>query len=329
MAVTLTGIKPTGTPHIGNYFGAIQPALSMELTANDMALFFIADYHALTTIKVPETMHHYRHVIAATWLAFFDASPHHYFYFQSQIWPIFELYWILCCFCPKGLLNRAHAYKSLVESNVNANYDPDRGINHGVFSYPVLMAADILLFHANHIPVGADQKQHVEIAIEIVIHLNRILPTPIPIPKVTLQSRPLVIGTDGQKMSKNYNNTLPLFASENDLKKRISKIKTDSTPLGTPLNWDTCPIFTLYSYMASYDDQERLKHEYTTGQIGYGHAKSRLLSAHQTYFKSAQSRFNALMADTRLIHTRIAQDTAKILAIATHNLTIIKQALGY
>lgn len=250
--IILTGIKPTGDPHLGNYLGAILPALNMaRQSSREKKYFFIADYHALTTFKNKKELLDYRHKVAATWLSFFEEIDHCYFYFQSQIPEIFELYWILSCFCPKGLLNRAHAYKALVAKNNDQGYDPDRHINHGVFSYPVLMAADIILFHANKIPIGPDQKQHVEIAIEIVKNLNKSLDQKIPIPEPIIDTNNnVVIGIDGQKMSKNYNNTLPLFADEKELKKRIGKIQTDSTPLGLPINPDKCNIFKLFSYVS-------------------------------------------------------------------------------
>jgi tryptophanyl-tRNA synthetase len=329
--VILTGIKPTGAPHLGNYLGAIQPAMAMASGhPNNKKLFFIADYHALTTMKDPENMRAYRQCVAATWLAFFEGVDHAYFYFQSQIPQIFELYWILSCFCPKGLLNRAHAYKTVVAHNVDQGHDPDRQVNHGVFSYPVLMAADILLFQATQIPIGPDQKQHVEIAIEIVTHLNRYLNYPIPIPAPLMNHvSEVIIGIDGQKMSKNYNNTLPVFASSSELKKRIAKIKTTSTPLGTPLDWVNCHVFKLFSYISDTAEQDDLKSQYASGNMGYGHAKAHLGQAYEAYFKSAQSVFNHLMSHPSLIQDRLSADAKKVSSMAEKNLMSIKQALGF
>ena len=232
----------------------------------------------------------FRYNVAATWLSFFDKIDNCSFYFQSDIPQIFELYWILSCFCPKGLLNRAHAYKSLVATNIENGNDSDNQINHGIFSYPVLMAADILLFEATHIPIGADQKQHVEIAVEIVKSLNRHLSNKIPLPKpVIADNSELIIGIDGRKMSKNYNNTLPIFASEKDLKKKIGKIQTASVPMGTPLDADSCNVFKISSYLLAPNELAELKIKYESGDIGFGHAKMALLDTFKDKFSAPRT----------------------------------------
>ncbi len=329
--IILTGIKPTGEPHLGNYLGAIKPAL--EITkANKLAkkYFFIADHHALTTIKDQSTMRSYRYEIAATWLSFFDGIENCYFYFQSQVPQIFELYWILSCFCPKGLLNRAHAYKALVSKNIANNADDDRQINQGVFSYPVLMAADILLFNTTHVPVGIDQKQHVEIAIEIVKGINHHLKEKITVPVPLIdQNSELIIGIDGQKMSKNYNNTLPVFSSEKELKKRIGKIKTDSTELGQPLNWADCNVAKIFSYLTDDAQQSALKLKYETGEIGYGHAKKELLDSYLNYFKKSKATFDHLIQNPQKIDNLMAVGLKDILAVANKNLSQVKASLGF
>lgn len=329
--IILTGIKPTGDPHLGNYLGAIQPAQSLAM-ANPLAkkFFFIADYHALTALKDAETMRTYRHVIAATWLAFFSDIEDCYFYFQSSIPEIFELYWILSCFCPKGLLNRAHAYKTITNQNSAKGKDLDDTINHGLFSYPVLMAADILLFGATHIPVGKDQKQHVEIAVDIVQHINRYLISPIPIPTPVIQENSdVIIGIDGQKMSKNYSNTLPLFAPESSLKKVIGKIKTDSTPLGKPLNPDTCLVFNFIRHIVPTNRLDDIREQYESGTIGYGHAKQSLLNEYLTYFDAPRRRFESLMETPDIIHQTLAPSTAHVQSIATDRLLAIRNCLGF
>lgn len=328
--VILTGIKPTGQPHLGNYLGAIKPALEMAMNhQDDKKYFFIADYHALTTLKDARLMAQYRQTIAATWLSFFNGQKNCYFYFQSDIPEIFELYWILSCFCPKGMLNRAHAYKGLVAKNTENEHDPDRNINHGLYSYPVLMAADICLFHANKVPVGADQKQHVEIAGEIVKHINKQVTNKIPKPEPLIDiNADIIIGTDGQKMSKNYNNTIPLFTPENELKKCVAKIQTDSIPLGSPLNADTCNVFKLASYIASDKDLFQLKENYDSGTIGYGHAKQQLTELFLTYFSDARRQYQQLMAQPQQIKQQMNQSTVAIRDIAKSNLFAIKQALG-
>ncbi len=328
--IILTGIKPTGEPHLGNFVGAIEPALEMaKKYKNEKKFFFIADYHALTTIKDPQEMAHYRQSVAATWLSFFKKSENCFFYFQSQVPEIFELYWILSCFCPKGLLNRAHAYKALTAKNTLNNHDPDRQINHGLFSYPVLMAADILLFKANLIPVGQDQKQHVEIAVEIVKSLNHKLKKPIPIPEPLIDhENKVVIGTDGEKMSKNYNNTLPLFASRNELKKKIGKIRTDSKPLGEPLDYNNCNVFKLFSYISSKKQQSDLKQKYQSGSIGYGHAKNELLEAYETYFEDAKQQYNSYLSNGIGLNDIISGYSKEVASIAATNLREIKRSLG-
>tara|TARA_A100001015_G_scaffold293964_1_gene371203 strand:- start:386 stop:1393 length:1008 start_codon:yes stop_codon:yes gene_type:complete len=328
--IILTGIKPTGEPHLGNYIGAIKPALDMAIKhPNEKKFFFIADYHALTTIKDPIKMMAYRYNVAATWLSFFKNKDNCFFYFQSSIPEIFELYWILSCFCPKGLLNRAHAYKAITSKNIENNHDQDRQINQGLFSYPVLMAADILLFHANKIPIGIDQKQHVEIAVEIVKHLNKFLTKKIPIPEPIIDTNnPTVIGIDGQKMSKNYNNTIPLFGTPKDLKKRIGKIQTDSKPLGTPLDVETCNIFKLFTYVATKDEQTKLKAKYESGSIGYGHAKNDLLDAYIKSFENQRKTFDEFLENKKELSDILESNSKKVATIAQTNLNIIKSALG-
>jgi tryptophanyl-tRNA synthetase len=328
--VILTGIKPTGDPHLGNYLGAILPARTLaQANPDHPKLFFIADAHALTTLNNPQQLQQFRRTIAATWLAFFTDVPQCYFYFQSDIAAIFELYWILSCVCPKGLLNRAHAYKSLVAANTASHTDPDRGINHGLFSYPVLMAADILLFGTTHVPAGADQKQHVEIAVELAKQLNRHLKTPLPIPQPIIPDKAEVIpGIDGQKMSKNYNNTLPLFAPPPDLKKRIAKIKTASMPLGTPLDWTTCLVYQLFTHVAPESAQAALKADYESGRIGFGQAKEALFTAYTTYFQSYGQAFENYIKAPHTLDQIMQSHTVVVRDMANQRLQAIKQDLG-
>ncbi|MEK9726896.1 MAG: tryptophan--tRNA ligase [Candidatus Margulisiibacteriota bacterium] len=329
--IFLTGIKPTGEPHLGNFLGAIKPALDLaKNNPNSKKYFFIADQHALTSIKNQHTMHSYRYNIAATWLSFFENIDNCYFYFQSQIPEIFELYWILSCFCPKGLLNRAHAYRALVANNLSNNHDEDRQINQGVFSYPVLMAADILLFQSTHVPVGIDQKQHIEIAIELARHLNHSLSENIPLPQPVInENTELIIGLDGQKMSKNYNNTLPIFLSGKELKKKIGKIQTDSTELGQPLDWENCNVFKIYGYLAT--DQQRLvlKEKYISGKIGYGHAKNELFQLYEDFFSEYKDRFDFFLNHPKTIDKYISNGYRKASEVAHKNLAKIKTELGF
>ena len=327
----LTGIKPTGEPHLGNYLGAIQPAINLvKNNSSDRNYFFIADYHALTTIKDAEKMKMFRYNVAATWLAFFENVEKCSFYFQSDIPQIFELYWILSCFCPKGLLNRAHAYKSLVATNLENGNDTDKQINQGVISYPVLMAADILLFEATHIPIGADQKQHVEIAIEIVKGLNRHLTKKIPLPiPVIADNSELIIGIDGRKMSKNYNNTLPIFGKEKELKKRIGKIQTASLPMGAPLDPDACNVFKLCGYVMAQDELDELRQKYMSGSIGFGHAKMALFDAFNKTFDHPQKRFNEFISNPTELDRKLKESSLSLIQKAELRLNSIKKDLGF
>ena len=243
--IFLTGIKPTGTPHIGNWLGAIRPAL--EAAASFEARYFIADYHALNSVKDPEELRRNTYAVAAAWMACGLNPEKTLFYRQSDIPQVFELATLLSAFTPKGLMNRAHAYKAAVASNIEKGEDPDSGVNMGLYTYPVLMAADILLFDADFVPVGKDQVQHIEIAVDIAEAVNRnygkeIFRLPQPFVGETTQT---VTGLDGRKMSKSYNNTIPLFVGEAQLKKTVMRIVTNSQSVDEPKDPDSCSVFAL------------------------------------------------------------------------------------
>ena len=225
----LTGIKPTGYAHLGNYFGAIKPSIEMSNSSENDCYYFIADYHALTTIKTREELQEYTYNIACTWLAC-GLDPNKVVFFrQSDIPEDLELNWILCNLTPKGLMNRAHAYKAVVEKNEANGDDRDLGVNMGLYNYPILMTADILLFDSNYVPVGQDQTQHVEIARDIALNFNKRYGEAFVLPEVmTNKETAVLVGLDGRKMSKSYGNTIQLFADENTLKKSINRIVTDS-----------------------------------------------------------------------------------------------------
>ena len=284
MKRVLTGIKPTGLPHIGNYFGAIKPALSLSDQYD--SFYFIADYHALTTIKDPKLMSDYSLNIAAAWLALGLDPEKTVFYKQSDIPEIFELAWILSCFAAKGLLNRAHAYKSAVDENLKLHHDMDHNINHGIFAYPVLMAADILLFNTDLVPVGADQKQHIEIARDIAESVNKVAGNVLTVPEPLIHDdTKLVPGIDGLKMSKNYNNTLPIFLTEKKLRKKVMQIVTDSTPVEDSKNSENCNVFKLFSLFNTTQEQEDLSKRYKKGGLGYGTVKQELYESILDYFE--------------------------------------------
>lgn len=268
--IVLTGIKPTGKVHLGNYIGAIKPALQLAGASDCTALYFIADYHGLTFIQDRDEFRNLSHGIAATWLALGLDPERVVFYRQSDVPEIFELHWILSCLTSKGLMNRAHAYKAIHEQNIQAGVDADTGVNMGLYTYPVLMAADILLFQSDKVPVGKDQIQHVEIARDIAEGFNRIYGDTFKLPDYRVDENTSVIpGLDGRKMSKSYNNTIPLFETPEKLKKLISKIKTDSTPPQEPKDPDTSNIFLLYKEFAAPAQVQDFRKQYLSG-ISWG-----------------------------------------------------------
>ncbi|MBQ8444294.1 MAG: tryptophan--tRNA ligase, partial [Clostridia bacterium] len=267
----LTGIKPTGYAHIGNYFGAIKPAIELSKEEYD-CYYFIADYHALTTLKTKEEMQEYFYNIACTWLACGLDPNKVVFYKQSDIPEIFELNWILSNVTPKGLMNRAHAYKAIVEKNQETGQDIDQGVNMGIYNYPILMASDILLFNTNLVPVGADQKQHIEIARDIAKSFNGKYGKVFVEPEDYVQEQcATLVGLDGRKMSKSYNNTIQLFTSENVLKKAINRIVTDCKLPGEPKELD-CTLNKIYKLFATVNQQQAFDQKLQNG-LGWGDAK--------------------------------------------------------
>ena len=324
----LTGIKPTGSPHLGNYYGAIKPALNTEKT--NETFYFIADYHALTTIKNPQELQTLTQQVAAAWIACGLDPQKSILYKQSDIPEIFELAWILSCFTPKGLLNRAHAYKAAVDQNTQTKKDPDKNIHQGLYSYPVLMAADILLFNATHVPVGADQKQHVEIARDIAQTFNKTYKTnTLLLPEPLIDTKIATIpGTDGQKMSKSYQNTIPLFDSEKAIKKAIMKIQTDSLPIEAKKNPDTCNLYKLCSLIMSPQDLNTLQTQYKAGGLGYGTVKTQLLETFLTTFAPIRATYTQLIQNPTELNSHLTQGAKKAKKIAQENLHSIKQTIG-
>lgn len=272
----LTGVKPTGQPHIGNFVGAIRPSIQMSRRPETKSYLFIADYHSLTNTHDPKRLREMIYEVAATWLACGLDPKHNHFYRQSAVPEILELHWILSCFTPKGLMNRAHAYKAKVQENQeHGKEDLDFGVNMGLYNYPILMAADILMFNADEVPVGEDQGQHIEIARDIAQKFNRTYGEILRLPKFVAQSLKLIPGLDGRKMSKSYDNHIPLFLESGKLRKLIMKIKTDSSPPEATKDPATSTIFDIFREFATPEEIEALRGRYAQG-LGWGEAKEAL-----------------------------------------------------
>ncbi len=328
----LTGIKPTGTPHIGNFLGAIRPALRL---ADDPALeacYFIADYHALTTVHDRVAMDRLVHEVAATWLACGLDASRAMFYRQSDIPEIFELAWILACFTSKGWMNKAHAYKARVaEAETAGEADVDAGISMGLYEYPVLMAADILAFDTHLVPVGKDQVQHIEIARDIAQRLNHIFKAELLVlPAASVENDVATVpGLDGRKMSKSYDNTIPLFAPTKQLKKTIGKMVTDTSPPETPKDPDTSTVFQLYKLLATAEETEALRARYAAG-IGWGDAKGELHRVMDEKLGPARARYDELMTPEGRIKVDVllADGARRARAIAGPVLQRVRKAIG-
>ena len=326
--IALTGIKPTGDLHIGNYFGAIKPAL--RLTHEYDARYFIADYHALNVIKDPRELRRSIHEIAAGWLAAGLDPEKVIFYRQSDIKETFELATILMCFASKGLLNRAHAYKAAVDANREKNADADAGVNMGLFTYPVLMAADILLFDSDVVPVGQDQTQHVEMAADIAGALNfNYSAELLKIPAPSIQQNVAVVpGLDGRKMSKSYGNTIPLFVPEKELRKLCMRVVTNSQPVEDPKDPGTSQIFQLYTLFASAEEQAALAARYRAGGLGWGAAKEELFCAANRELAPLRERYEALIAEPGKLDEVLREGAEKARVIAAATLGRVREACG-
>lgn len=326
--IALTGIKPTGIPHIGNFLGAIQPAL--KLSESCESRYFIADYHALNSTKDPEAIRQMSLQIAGAWLACGLDPDQSLFYKQSSVPETFELLTILLAYTPKGLMNRAHAYKAMLQSNAEAGKDPDDGVNMGLFTYPVLMAADILLFDPDYVPVGNDQFQHVEMAVDIAQSFNFVhkceafkLPEPLAHEKAKT-----VVGLDGRKMSKSYGNIIPIFASEKELRKLIMKIVTNSQGMEEPKDPDTCSVFALYKCFASEEQIAALRERYLAGGMGWGHAKQELFEVMNAELTPYRNKFNHLMADPGYINDTLRKGSVKARELAAAKILELRKILG-
>src|SRR3954467_1696564 len=313
----LTGITTTGTPHLGNYVGAIRPAVQASRRAGTQNFYFLADYHALIKCDEPARIQRSTLEIAACWLAAGLDPEQGFFYRQSDIREIPELTWLLTCVTGKGLLNRAHAYKAQVDKNTAAGQDPDTDVTAGLFMYPVLMAADILLFKAHKIPVGRDQVQHIEMARDIAASFNHLYGDHLVAPEAEIdESVALLPGTDGRKMSKSYDNVLPLFAPREQLRKQIAAIVTDSRAPGEPKQVEGSSLFQIYEAFASAEETAQLRKAYADG-ISWGDAKQLLFERVDREIAPMRERYDALMANPQEIERTLQMGAAKVRRIAT------------
>ncbi len=326
--ICLTGVKPTGMPHLGNYIGAIKPAIEMANSGEYDSYYFIADYHSLIGVHEAKLMKNYIYEVAATWLALGLDPKRVTLYKQSDIPEILELHWIASCFTIKGLMNRAHAYKAVVQENVEEKRDEDHGVNMGLYTYPILMACDIMILNADVVPVGADQIQHIEIARDIANSFNHTYGQKLKLPKAIVnEGNKLLAGLDGRKMSKSYNNHIPLFSTEKELKKLINRITTDSSDPTTPKNPDDSLIFDFYQQFSSPAQTAELRAWYERG-IGWGEAKMELLKALNDSLKGPREKYLELMANPKAIDEILADGASRVRPQAQKLVTEIKKTIG-
>jgi len=327
----LTGITTTGTPHLGNYAGAIRPAIVASRDSNADSFYFLADYHALIKCDDPLRIQRSRLEIAATWLAGGLDVDRVTFYRQSDIPEIPELTWLLTCVAAKGLLNRAHAYKASVDKNVETGEDPDAGITMGLYSYPVLMAADILMFNAHKVPVGRDQIQHVEMARDIGQRFNHLFGQGkefFTMPEALIEESVATLpGLDGRKMSKSYDNTIPLFSSAKEMKDAISRIVTDSRAPGEAKDPDNSHLFTLFQAFATPAQADEFRSELLQG-LGWGEAKNRLFQLLDNELGESRERYNQLIERPADLEDILQHGAKKARAVATPFLNELREAVG-
>ena len=327
----LTGITTTGTPHLGNYVGAIRPAIEASRDTNNESFYFLADFHALIKCHEPDAVHQSGKEIAATWLALGLDTDNAVFYRQSDIPEIPELTWILNCVCAKGLMNRAHAYKAAVDANLEEGEDADKAITMGLFSYPVLMAADILMFNANKVPVGKDQIQHVEMARDMAGRFNHIFCKKEPLltlPDYQVDDNVAVLqGLDGRKMSKSYGNTIPLFLPEKKMQKHINKIKTNLLEPGEPKDPDTSTVFQIWQAFATAEQTAEMRQAFADG-IGWGDAKKKLGALINEEIAEARERYGDLLARPVDIEAELQKGAEKARAVSRPLLEQIREATG-
>jgi len=324
----LTGITTTGTPHLGNYVGAIKPAIAASRDPSFDSFYFLADYHALVKCFEPERVHRSTLEIAATWLALGLDTSRSIFYRQSDIPEIPELTWLLTCATAKGLMNRSHAYKAQVAENETAGEDPDLGISMGLFCYPVLMAADIVMFNAHSVPVGRDQTQHLEMARDIAGRFNHRYGEHFVLPEAAVDQFVATLpGTDGRKMSKSYDNTIALWLPEKKLRKAIMKIVTNSQEPGEPKDPDQAHLFAIYAAFADKQQRAAMRQAFADG-IAWGEVKQQLFELVNGQLAAARERYEALISDPVRIERELKRGAERARAIATPFIAELRDAVG-
>ena len=322
MARILTGIQSSGRPHLGNLLGAIIPAIRLSQQAGNESFFFIADLHSLTTIKDATTRVNNVRAVAAAWLAFGFDIEKNLLYRQSRIPEVCELTWYLNCFTPYPMLANAHSFKDKSEKLAD--------VNAGLFTYPVLMTADIILYDAEFIPVGKDQRQHVEIARDIASAFNNQYGDTFVVPEAKIEDQVMTVpGTDGQKMSKSYGNIIDIFLPDKDLRKQVLGIVTDSTPLEAPKNPDKDNVFAIYSLIATPEEKDSMRQKYMGGNYGYGHAKQELYELIIARYRKEREAFNFYMANEDELEKKLEQGEAKARLIARQVLDRARKKLGF
>ncbi len=317
----LSGVQSSGTLHLGNYFGMMRPSIQMQEDDNNECFYFIANFHALTQLPEPALLRERTFSVALDFLACGINPEKTVFFRQSDVNEVQELSWILSCLTPMGLLERCHSYKDKLAHGQEAN--------HGLFAYPVLMAADILLYDSNAVPVGKDQKQHLEVTRDIAIRFNNRYGETLVVPEPMIAEEVAVIpGLDGQKMSKSYNNAIEIFGEGKPIRKKFMSIVTDSTPMEAPKNPDTCNVFKLFKLMATPEEQEELRQRYLAGGMGYGHAKQALYEKYEEYFREARERRKELAANPQKVEDILQDGASRARKVARATLDRVRAAVG-
>lgn len=322
MARILTGIQSSGKPHLGNLLGAIIPAIELSKDPKNDSFFFIADLHSLTTIKDPQTRIDNTNAVAAAWLAFGFDTDKNTFYRQSKVPEVCELTWYLNCLTPFPMLANAHSFKD--------KSDRLADVNAGLFTYPILMACDILLYDANIVPVGKDQRQHLEMTRDMASSFNNLFGETFILPEARIDDKVMTVpGTDGQKMSKSYGNIIDIFQPDKALKKNIMQIVTDSTPLEEPKNPDTDNVFAIYSLLASEAETEEMRNNYLAGNFGYGHAKTALYELILNKYSKERATYDYYMNNLGELNKKLEAGEAKARLVAREVLARAKKAIGF
>lgn len=322
MSRILTGIQSSGKPHLGNLLGAIIPAIQLSQNPGNDSFFFIADLHSLTSIKDAETRIDNVRAVAAAWLAFGFDIEKNYLYRQSRIPEVCELTWYLSCLTPFPMLANAHSFKEKSEKLAD--------VNAGLFTYPVLMTADIILYDANYVPVGKDQRQHLEIARDIATTFNNTYGKTFVVPEARIEENVMTIpGTDGQKMSKSYGNIIDIFLPEKELLKQIKSIKTDSTPMEAPKNPDGDNVYAIYSLLSTPDENEALRRKFLAGNFGYGHAKQELYELILQKFAKEREAYNFYISNHGELEQKLERGEAKARVVAHEVLNRVRKKIGF